>query len=223
VIVLVVYAGNDFISTPFDPLAFPPVIDELPIPSIRGTIAPRTTWFAVDRLGLSELGRSNKDIPGEFARLNQWVHMLADERLDLVVRHMRKYYYPDVGEGAMREIFSPGNGRLWTAFERRPTDPEFAVGWLFSSMIDWETGKWDIPLNAAEADEMAGKVMVGETLGWLAAANQIAKKEGVRLIVVLAPVGIVDPRYVEFWNPWPRYFSYALSSDAGHRHLSALL
>ena len=223
VIVLVVFAGNDFISTPFRSFTLPPLIDELPVRSVLGTIMPRTTWFAVDRLGLSEIGRGNKDIPDEFSRLNQWVHMADPQRLDLIVRHMHKYYYPEIGEDVMREIFSRANGRLWTAFERRPTDPEFAVGWVFASMIEWETGKWDVPHDAAEADRMAGGPMVEETGSWLVAADQIAKDNGARLLVALAPVGAVDPGYVDFWRPWPRYFSYALSSDARHRHLAALL
>ena len=222
-IVLVVYAGNDFISTPFHRFALPPLIDELPIPSVLGTIAPRTTWFAVDRLGLSEIGRSNKDIPGEFSNLNKWVQMPAEQRLNLIVQHMHKYYYPNIGKDVMREIFSRGNGRLWTAFEQHAIDPEFAVGWLFATMVDWETGKWDVPHDAAEADKMAGGPMVEETLSWIVATHQIAKDKGVRLIVALAPVGVVDPSFVEFWRPWPRYFSYSLSSDARHRHLAALL
>jgi hypothetical protein len=223
VIVLVVFAGNDFISTPYHRFALPPLIDELPVPSVLGTIAPRTTWFAVDRLGLSEVGRGNKDIPGEFGDLNKWVHLPAGQRLDLIVQHMHKYYYPNIDEDVMREIFSRGDGRLWNAFEPRDTDPEFAVGWSFASMIEWETSNWDVPHNAAEADKMAGGPMVMETLSWLVAANQVARDNGIRLIVALAPVGAVDPSYAKFWSPWPRYFSYALSSDARHRHLAALL
>jgi hypothetical protein len=39
----------------------------------------------------------------------------------------------------------------------------------------------------------------------------------------MAPVGVVDPAYVEFWRPWPRYYSYNLSADARHRKLVAAL
>ena len=55
------------------------------------------------------------------------------------------------------------------------------------------------------------------------AAEQLAKAHGIRLIVVLVPTGVGDPDYVEFWRPWPRYFSYSLSSNARHKRLSTLL
>ena len=37
------------------------------------------------------------------------------------------------------------------------------------------------------------------------------------------PVGTVDPDYVEFWRPWPRYYAYSMSADARHRRLAAAL
>jgi hypothetical protein len=43
------------------------------------------------------------------------------------------------------------------------------------------------------------------------------------LLIALIPVGTVDPDYVEFWRPWPRYYSYSLSADARHRRLAAAL
>ena len=77
VIMVVVYAGNDFIATPFDPKAIPPFIDELPLPSVLGTLAPRTTWLTVNRLGLSEVARGNRGAPGELAMINGWVQGAA--------------------------------------------------------------------------------------------------------------------------------------------------
>src|SRR5438477_364418 len=73
-IVLAVYAGNDFISTPYGAL-LPPLINELPVPSMLGSVAPRTTWLTVNRLGLSELGHGNRGIAGEFALLNSFLQL----------------------------------------------------------------------------------------------------------------------------------------------------
>ena len=70
---------------------------------------------------------------------------------------------------------------------------------------------------------MAGDTMVGETLSWLQAMNRVVSSSGKRLLVALIPVGTVDPDYVEFWRPWPRYASYSLSADARHRRLAAAL
>ncbi|MGD9884279.1 MAG: hypothetical protein AB7F22_07035 [Reyranella sp.] len=222
VIVAVVYAGNDFVSTALEPYSLPPWIAELPMPSVLGMVAPRTAWLLVNRFGLSELGRGNRAIPDEFALLNAWARKPPAERLDYFVRHMRTHYYPNVDEATVREILSRGGDRLWTAFRPRPADREFVQGWLLGSMIDWETGKWEVPGNAEEADQRSAP-MVEETLTWLQGANKLAKDMGARLVVALAPSGVVDPDYVEFWRPWSRYFSYNLSSDARHRRLAGEL
>jgi hypothetical protein len=42
------------------------------VPSILGTTAPRTDWLVSNRLGLSEIGRGSKDIPGENELLAEW-------------------------------------------------------------------------------------------------------------------------------------------------------
>ena len=65
--------------------------------------------------------------------------------------------------------------------------------------------------------------MVDETLSWLIAAERLARDNGVPLVVALIPVGTVDPAYVDFWRPWPKYFSTSLGADARHRHLAAAL
>ncbi|MFO1161127.1 MAG: SGNH/GDSL hydrolase family protein [Reyranellaceae bacterium] len=221
-IVVMVYAGNDFVSTGLEPYALPPWIAELPMPSALGLVAPRTTWLLVNRLGLSELGRGNRAIPDEFALLNEWARKPPAERLDYFVRHIRTHYYPNVDEATIRGILSRGGDRLWTAFRPRPADREFVQGWLLGSMVDWETGTWEVPRTAEEADQRSAP-MVEETLSWLLGANELAKNMGARLVVALAPSGVVDPDYVEFWRPWPRYFSYNLSSDARHRRLAGEL
>ena len=158
VIVLSLYAGNDFISTPFRRFAVPPLVDELPMLSFLGFVAPRTDWLIVNRLGLSEVGRGTNSIPDEFALLNKWVQKPEADRPDLFVRHLKANYYPNVGEDRLREILSRGGGRLWEAFKRRPKDREFAAGWFFSNLINWEIGQWEIPRDASEADQPAARM-----------------------------------------------------------------
>jgi hypothetical protein len=221
-IVLAVYAGNDFVQTPFGGWMRPPIA-ELPLPSLLAGPAPRTTWLAVNRLGLSEFGRNNKIIDGEFAQLNEWLKLPADQRLDRIVQHLQRNYRPELSEEAIREILSRGGDRFWTAFARPHPDQEFLAGWLLSGMIDWETGTWTMPRTAEEADRLDGTRMVDETLSWLVAADRLAKENGVQLVVALIPVGTVDPAYVDFWRPWPKYFSTSLSADARHRRLAVKL
>ncbi|GEP54609.1 hypothetical protein RSO01_17750 [Reyranella soli] len=223
VVAVFVYAGNDMMDRPFDPFSLPPLIDELPTPSVLGSVAPRTTWLLANRLRLSEIGRANKDIPGEEALLSEWMHQPAAEPVANVARHMRLNYFPKLSEKTISEILLRGDGRLHDAARNRRHDREFLGGWLLSGIIDWETGDWPVPRNADEARQMAGDTRVGETLSWLQAMDRLVAANGKRLLVALIPVGTVDPDYVEFWRPWPRYYSYSLSADARHRRLAEAL
>lgn len=223
VVAVFVYAGNDMMDKPFDPLSLPPLIDELPAPSLLGAVAPRTTWLLANRLRFSEVGRANKGIPGEDALLSEWAAQPSAEPVAQVVRHMRSHYFPRLSEETITEILLRGGGRLRTAARYRDHDREYLGGWLLSGMIDWETGQWVVPRDAAEAAQMAGDTMVGETLSWLQAMDRLVSSHGKRLLIALIPVGTVDPDYVEFWRPWPRYSSYSLSADARHRRLAAAL
>ena len=221
-IVLSVYAGNDFVARPHGRL-LPPVIAELPLPSLIGSLAPRTTWLAVNRLGLSEFGRANRAIDHEFEDLNAWLDLPPADRLDRIAAHVQRHYFPRLDRETIREILSRGDNRFWTAFARQPGDRELLAGWLLSGLIDWETGTWTMPRNADEADRLDGASMVDQTLSWIVATRRMARDNGIELIVCLVPVGTVDPAYVDFWKAWPKYFSASLSADARHRRLAVAL
>jgi hypothetical protein len=223
VVAVFVYAGNDMMDRPFDRLSLPPLIDELPAPSLLGAVAPRTTWLAANRLRLSEMGRTNKDIPAEDALLKEWTQQASAEPVAEVARHMRQHYYPKLSEQTIAEILLRGSGRLHEAARNRRHDREYLGGWLLSGIIDWETGSWTVPRDAEEAVQMAGDTKVGETLSWLQAMDRLVSSHGKRLLVSLIPVGTIDPDYVDFWRPWPRYYSYSLSADARHRRLAVAL
>lgn len=223
VVAVFVYVGNDMMDRPFDPFSLPPLVDELPAPSILGAVAPRTTWLLANRLRLSELGRANKDVPGEGALLSEWAQQPAAESVGKVAHHMRLHYFPKLSEQTIGEILLRGDGRLHYAARNRRHDREFLGGWLLSGIVEWETGDWAVPRDADEARQMAGDAMVGETLSWLKAMDRLVAADGKRLVIALIPVGTVDPDYVAFWRPWPRYYSYSLSADARHRRLVAAL
>jgi hypothetical protein len=223
IVAVFVYAGNDMMERPFDPFSLPPLIDERPAPSVLGSVAPRTTWLLANRLRFSEVGRGNKDIPGEDALLNAWTQQPSAEPVAEVARHLRLHYFPKLDEERIAEILRRGDGRLQKAAARRAQDREFLGGWLLSGIVDWETGDWPVPRDAAEAAQMVGDTRVGETLSWLQAMDRLVASNGKRLLIALIPVGTVDPDYVEFWRPWPRYYSYSLSADARHRRLAVQL
>lgn len=220
VIVVVVYAGNDFVTESLDAWWELPLIAELPLPSLLGAVAPRTTWLAVNRLGLSEAGRGSPRTSNELALLADWTHRPPAERLDLVSRYVHERYQPSVPLPTVREILARNDGSFWSAFEKRPVDREYLPGWLPSGMVNWETGTWDMARDVEHADHVAGMLKVRETLSWLVGAEKLAKANGARLIVALAPTGMVDPRYVDYWRPWPNYYSYTLAADARHRRLA---
>jgi hypothetical protein len=222
-IVIFVYAGNDFIPVRFGDFAMPAIAEELPVPSILGTIAPRTDWLVSNRLGLSEIGRGSKDIPGENELLADWAAKPTPALTARVAQHMKQYYYPKLSEETIREILARGGEPVRAALAQRKADHQTVAGWLVSGIIDWETGTWPVPHDAQEADRMIDPTPVDQTLSWLVGAEELAKAHGVKLFVALAPVGIADPDYVAFWKPWPRYLSYSLSADARHKRLAAAL
>lgn len=221
-IVLAIYAGNDFVSVPFGGW-IPPPIAELPLPSMLGAVAPRSTWFAVNRLGLSEIGRNNSRIEGELEMLNAWRDLPPAELIDRIVAHVKRYYYPQLPEDRIREIFTRGNNRFSTAFVERPDGREMLPGWLLNGIVDWETGTWRMVHTPEEADRFEGGNMIAETLSWIEAAERLARRNGIKLIVALIPVGTVDPDYVTFWRFWPNYLGASLGADARHRRLASAL
>ena len=222
-IVLAVYAGNDFVSTPFGGWMRPPIA-ELPLPSLLAGPAPRTTWLAVNRLGLSEFGRNNKIIDGEFAQLNEWLKLPADERLDRIVQHLKRNYYPRLERrGDPRD---PVARRRQVLDGLRQAAPRPRVPRRLAAVGHDRLGDRHLDHAARlprRPTASTARAMVDETLSWLVAADRLAKENGVQLVVALIPVGTVDPAYVDFWRPWPKYFSTSLSADARHRRLAVKL
>lgn len=223
VVLMMFYSGNDFVAEPFQSHTIPPFISELPEPSILGAVAPNLTWLITDRLRLSENGSSNKRIPNEFQTLNALVDKPRAERLAGFARHLKQYYYPELGEETIREVLSRADEDFWLLFKSDSKDRHYLQGWMLKNIIGWETSTYPLSMNAAEADRMVDVAKVEATLTWLVAARRLVEAQGVKFVVALAPVGIVDSDYVKFWRAWPRAFSYWLGADARHRKLVNLL
>jgi hypothetical protein len=51
----------------------------------------------------------------------------------------------------------------------------------------------------------------------------LLRSRGIPLLILLAPVGNVDPEYVEFWKPWPRPFSWNYICEEMHARLATAL
>lgn len=224
VILELICSANDFVSNEHSSWSVPPLVAERPEPSLLGAVAPHLDWLIVNRLGLSEFGRSNKPIANEFDILNSDVlSRPRSDRAGLLADYFKRHYFPDKDRETMREILGRGGDAFWAAFEHKGEDPEFLAGWLLASMIDWETGTWLVAHDAAEADRMVSTPEIDATLTWLLAARQLALSNGSKFLIAVVPMGSVDPRFAEFWKPWPRFYSINLAREAARRRLLAEL
>jgi lysophospholipase L1-like esterase len=222
-LLLVFFSGNDFVSEPLPPWWRPsPPIAERPQPSWLGTVAPRLTWLTVNRLGLSEFGRGNRG-GTSFDAVNAILEQPRSQRLESVTRLVKTDYYPQKDEATIRAILGRGGDRFWDAFEKRDRDQEHLQAWWLAGMVDWETGTWPVALTAEEIERSVNRAEVDATMTWLVGAAELARARGVKFLIALAPPPTLDPRYAEFWSPWPRYRSFPMARLAWHRALRAAL
>ena len=222
-LLLFVYAANDFMAADAGYSPWPKLVDESPGGSLLGTIMPRTNWLLVNRLRLSELLHGNLALPGETEMLSDDLHAPPGERTGRLVAHVMKYYYPDLPQEKIREVLARGDERLWRQAEHNPDEQEYLMGWLLNSLVSWETSDVEVAKNRTDAVRLAGDGEVGATLSWIEATEKLAREHGLPLVVFLVPVGSVDPDYADFWKPWPRAYSWNYICDERTTRLSSSL
>jgi hypothetical protein len=220
-ILLFFFSGNDFLLSGegFDDQWLPPLVDESPGGSVVGTIMPRTDWLLVNRLRLSEFLSGNKPIPHEAETLSAIVTGPPERRLPAIVQHVKRYYFPDLGEERLTEILSRGGDAFWKAFEPRAQDQEYLQGWILNLIVAKETQE-DSSADIRTPEDAAKKIDGSEikaTLSWLLAFDRLAKAHKVPIRVFVIPPATVAPDFVEFWKPWPRYLSWYVLSDVRHQ------
>lgn len=222
-LMLFFFCGNDFM--PSDEgygSGLPPLVDESPGGSILGSVMPRTDWLLVNRLRLSEFLRGNKPIPGEFDRLYDIVHLPLEQRSRALAEHMKKYYYPELSVDELAELFSRGDNRFWKIFEKRPYDEEYLMGWLPNLIVNAEKIQQNDLVRIRTPEDAAKFVTDGEikaTMSWLQAASRLADMHKVPLRVFIIPTANVSPDFVDFWKPWPSYFSWYVLSEVRRKKL----
>jgi hypothetical protein len=223
-IILIFYSGNDFVSSQdsYSSWSFPPLIDESPGRALLGAIMPRTNWLLVNRLRLSEFLHLNGIVENEADVLSRAIHLPPQQRLDSLTRHIKTFYYPNIPEARIAEVIGRAGPAFWRQFEEREVDREYLHGWMLNLLIGWETNDdRDIARSPEDAPRLVSRGEIDATASWLRAMNDAARSHRVPLIVALAPSAIVDPAYVEFWAPWPRFFSWNYLGDERHRQLAA--
>jgi lysophospholipase L1-like esterase len=216
------FSGNDFLfGNNFWWEWLPPLLDESPGRSVVGRMMPHANWLLVNRLRLSEVLNSNEPIEGEFAALQLIVKEPKEQALTKLAQHMKRHYYPNVPEQKLKEILSRGDGRLLDLFTARSDDQEYLAGWLPNLILRAELNpdSFNSITTRQQADADVHKKDIDGTLSWLVAMNRLARERNVPFSLFIIPTGGVDPAFVDFWSPWPRYYSWYLHCDAMHERL----
>jgi hypothetical protein len=78
-------------------------------------------------------------------------------------------------------------------------------------------------MSDAEAERMVDPKEIDATASWLLGAEKLAAAKGIKFLLAIAPMASVDPRYAEYWKPWPRFYSQNRRREASRRALIAEL
>lgn len=211
------FSGNDFL---FDGQGYgqgllPDLVSEAPGGSILGNLMPNANWVLVNRLRLSETLATNKPVPQEFNTLATIARLPPAERTTALARHIKRYYYPDLSEQQIAAIFSRNGDAFWRAYAAGKADDESLQGWLLNLMTKAEVEK--SPYFEATTPGQAARLVkdgdIQATLSWLTAMDRAARARGVPLVLFIVPPGSVDPDYVEYWKPWPRFYAFNVIAD----------
>ena len=211
------FSGNDFLydGQGYGQGILPSLVSEAPGGSILGNVMPNANWVLVNRLRLSEMLTTNKPVPQEFDTLAKIARLPAAERTPALVRHVKRYYYPDLTEQQITAIFGRGGDSFWQAYASGKVDDESLQGWLLNLMTKSEIEK--SPYFEATTKEQAARLVkdgdIQATLSWLTAMDRAARERGVPLVLFIVPPGTVDPDYVAYWKPWPRFFAFNVIAD----------
>lgn len=211
------FSGNDFLydGQGYGQGLLPDLVSEAPGGSILGSVMPNANWVLVNRLRLSEMLTTNKPVPQEFDTLAKIARLPPAERTPALVRHVKRYYYPDLSEAQIAAIFGRDGDAFWQAYASGKVDDESLQGWLLNLMTKSEVEK--SPYFEATTKELAARLVkdgdIQATLSWVTAMDRAARERGVPLVLFIVPPGSVDPDYVAYWKPWPRFYAFNVIAD----------
>jgi len=225
---LVVYSGNDFLSpdqaySKKRDSVFCKLLDEAPKPSLINAIAPEINWLLIDRLNLSEHGLGSKKIENETEILDKISRMPYGEAVHDLATHMQKYYIDSKSIDEIEEVLRRGGEEFWDIFKSRKEDADRLMAWWVNGILRWEF--LDLPYAKSREDTTRDQIdpFVVATKTWIEAIRNLCDEVGAPLVVVLAPVGAVDSEFVDYYQQYPRYFSYNYYCDARHDGLKKSL
>lgn len=211
------FSGNDFLfdGQGYGQSILPRLVDEAPMGSILGNVMPNANWVLVNRLRLSEMLATNKQLPQEFQTLEKIARLPPAERTAALARHVKRYYHPELGEQQIAEIFSRDDDAFWRAYASGKADDESLQGWLLNLMTkaEFEKSRYFEVTTRELAAGLVKDADIQATLSWLAAMDRAARERGVPLVLFIVPPGSVDPDYVDYWKPWPRFYAFNVIAD----------
>ena len=211
------FSGNDFLydGQGYGQGILPGLVSEAPGGSILGNVMPNANWVLVNRLRLSEMLTTNKPVPQEFDTLAKIARLPAEQRTPALVRHVKRYYYPNVSEAQIAAIFGRAGDAFWQAYASGKVEDESLQGWILNLMTKSEVEQ--SPYFEATTKEQAARLVkdgdIQATLSWLTAMDRAARERGVPLVLFIVPPGTVDPDYVAYWKPWPRFYAFNVIAD----------
>jgi hypothetical protein len=157
----------------------------------------------------------NKPVPQELDTLAKISRLPPAERLQALIRHIKRYYYPDLSDQQIAAIFSRDNEAFWQAYASGKADDEAVQGWILNLMTKSEIE--NSPYFEATTKQQAARLVkdgdIQATLSWLTAMDRAARERGVPLVLFIVPPGSVDPDYVDYWRPWPRFYAFNVIAD----------
>jgi len=196
-VLLYIYPGNDLVGLSYNnqPIT---LIDERPLPSIIGRFMPRLTWLLVNRLGISEFGRSNKPISNESEDLQQISEMPYEKGITELSDHMHRHYFPKVAPKRIEDILRRGGPLLWQEIAPRWLDREYLFGWRIKQVVYDALHK-----RPAVTSAMPNSKLINATASYIDEIARDLEERHIPLVVFLVPVAEnVDPAYRKFWEPW---------------------
>lgn len=180
-------------------------LDELPQPSFLGHFCPELTWLLWNRLNFRPPAPSTVAQPDEFTLLLEWTALPYEAGVGRLARYMHRQYFPEFGCDQVEAVLTRGGPAFWAELQDRPKEREYLQGWIVVNLLERELRRAWYPTGAADIEPVGLRRSVKATTSWLLAMNELCQAAGVPLLAVLCPGAGVDPEYMDFWNPWPRF------------------
>jgi len=180
-------------------------LDVLPKPSFLGHFCPELTWLLWNRLNFRASAPPTLAQPDESSLLLEWTALPFEVGVRKLARYMQQKYFPEFGYDQVEAVLTRGGPAFWAEMQDRPKEREYLQGWIVVNLLERELRHRCYPTDTADIEQVGLRRSVKATASWLLAMNELCQAAGVPLVTVLCPGAGVDPEYMAFWSPWPKF------------------